>query len=95
MHADLSLQTPNIGVKLMRYVQFHQEPKHVEQMKQLLEATGGNMQILPYDGCAEVYSRSAEDFIAFMRDVSWSERLSRCGNAVSGRSEGVSYHGWV
>lgn len=80
MHADLSLQAPNVSVKFMRCVLFHQEPKHVEQIKQLLDATGGEMQILPYDGYAESYSRSAEEFIAFMWDVQTSERIIGCGN---------------
>lgn len=38
------------------------------------------MQILPYDGCAEFYSRSAEELIAFMWYFQTGERIIRCGN---------------
>ncbi|KAF2630007.1 hypothetical protein BU25DRAFT_312636, partial [Macroventuria anomochaeta] len=88
VHADLTLQTPGAGVDLRRYVQFHQEPKHVDEMKDLFEASGGSMQSLPYDGCAEFYAKSAKGFTAFMRDIWASEHLVGCGKRFVDMTQG-------
>lgn len=69
VHADLTMQVQDAGVNLVRYVQFHQEAQHKLAMQPLLEASGGSMQIAPYDGCAEFHAESAEKFVEFMKSV--------------------------
>jgi hypothetical protein len=44
-------------------------------MEPLLQASGGTMQIIPYDGCAEFHAKSAQDFVTFMTSVYKSDHL--------------------
>ncbi|XPS68443.1 hypothetical protein M3J09_000731 [Ascochyta lentis] len=90
VHADLTLQTPGAGANLVRYVQFHQDAKHVNDLQPLLEASGGSMHIMPYDGCAEFHAKSAEDFTAFMKSVWTSDNLVGCGKRFADTTQG--YH---
>lgn len=69
------MQVQDAGVDLVRYVQFHQEAQHKIDIQPLLEASGGTMQIAPYDGCAEFHAESAEKFITFMKNVYGSPQL--------------------
>lgn len=75
----MTLQTPGAGVNLMRYVQFHQESKHIDEIEDLVEASGGTIKVMPYDGCAEFHARGAEEFKMFMKTVWASDNLvGRC-----------------
>ncbi|KAJ4309788.1 hypothetical protein N0V94_008766 [Neodidymelliopsis sp. IMI 364377] len=90
VHADLTLRTPDAGVKLTRYVQFHQEAKHKAELEPLVQSSGGSMQMLPYDGCAEFHARTAQDFITFMNSVFSSDQLVGCGKRFADVT--VGYH---
>ncbi|KAF2031831.1 hypothetical protein EK21DRAFT_87656 [Setomelanomma holmii] len=79
VHADLTMQVDDVGVELVRYVQFHQERKDIEAMAPLLEASGGTMSIALYDGAAEFHARSAEAFVRFVKNVYGSSHLVGCG----------------
>ncbi|KAF2196416.1 hypothetical protein GQ43DRAFT_476344 [Delitschia confertaspora ATCC 74209] len=56
VHADLTLQTKDLGVNLGRYTQLHMEPKHREGIQPLLQASGGTMQLVPWDGCGKRFA---------------------------------------
>ncbi|KZM22513.1 uncharacterized protein EKO05_0009682 [Ascochyta rabiei] len=88
VHADLTLQTPGAGVNLMRYVQFHQEAKHVNDLQPLLDDSGGSIQIMPYDGCAEFHAKSAKEFVVFMKSVWASDHLVGCGKRFADMTQG-------
>lgn len=45
------------------------EPKHREELADLLEASAGSMRLVPWDGCAEFHARSAADFTQFMKNI--------------------------
>lgn len=75
MHADLTMQVPGAGVDLVRYVQFHQEQRHKDSLSDLIEASGGTMQFVKWDGAAEFWAESAEKFTAFMKSVYGSSHL--------------------
>ncbi|KAF1946625.1 hypothetical protein EJ02DRAFT_493745 [Clathrospora elynae] len=78
VHADLTMQVEGAGLDLVRYVQFHQEFQHKVSIEPLLEASGGTMQIAPYDGCAEFHAESVEKFVGFMKNVYASSHLLMC-----------------
>ena len=48
------------------------------------------MQILPYDGYAEFYGKSAKEYTASMRDIWASEHLVDCGKRFADMTQG--YH---
>jgi len=75
VHADLTMQVEGTGVDLVRYVQFHQEQKHKDALKPLLEASGGSMRFVEWDGAAEFWAESAEKFVGFMGSVYGSGHL--------------------
>lgn len=57
------------------------EPKNREEIQPLLDISGGSMQLVPYDGCAEFVAKSAEEFTRFMKEVYDSPHL--IGNTLS------------
>lgn len=75
VHADLTMQVQDAGVDLVRYVQFHQEKKDVDAMEDLLEASGGSMKMVQYDGAAEFWAESPEKFTKFIKGVYASSHL--------------------
>ncbi|KAF2827590.1 hypothetical protein CC86DRAFT_369685, partial [Ophiobolus disseminans] len=87
VHADLTMQVEGAGVRLVRYAQFHQEQTHKDALKPLLEASGGSMQMVEWDGAAEFWAESAEGFVQFMGSVYGSSHLvGKCGLSLEGWS---------
>ncbi|KAF2107229.1 Malate/L-lactate dehydrogenase [Lophiotrema nucula] len=79
VHADLTMQVEDLGLNLVRYIQFHQDAKSKAAVAPLLEGNGGNMHALPWDGCAEFHARTGEDFVKFIQSVYDSKELVGCG----------------
>ncbi|KAH3948013.1 hypothetical protein HBH53_108430 [Parastagonospora nodorum] len=79
VHADLTMQVEGAGVDLVRYVQFHQEQQHITALLPLMEASGGSMKMVGWDGAAEFHARSAEAFVRYMKSVYASDKLVGCG----------------
>jgi hypothetical protein len=78
VHADLTMQVGEMGKKrggVVRYVQFHQTRQHVKALEPLLEASGGTMKMLKWDGAAEFWAETAEDFVGFMMGVYGAKEL--------------------
>lgn len=75
VHADLTMQVADANSLLLRYEQFHQEPRHKTEIKRLLDISGGTMKSVPYDGCAVFHTKTADDFIDFMENVYGSKKL--------------------
>jgi hypothetical protein len=75
VHADLTMQVGGAGVDFVRYVQFHQEQRHKDSLADLIEASGGSMQSVEWDGAAEFWAESAEKFTEFMKSVYGSSHL--------------------
>jgi hypothetical protein len=56
-------------------MQFHQEQEHIDALQPLMEASGGTMRMVEWDGAAEFHAESAEKFIEFMKSVYASKKL--------------------
>lgn len=56
-------------------MQFHQEQRHIDALLPLMEASGGTMKMVEWDGAAEFHAESAEKFTCFMKSVYASKRL--------------------
>ncbi|KAH7130340.1 hypothetical protein B0J11DRAFT_602675 [Dendryphion nanum] len=87
VHADLTLSVQNTGIKLSRYVQFHQDAHHRSLVAPVLES--GHMQLLPYDGCAEFHCKDADKFLQFLKDISDDRSLVGCGSRFCDMSKGM------
>jgi hypothetical protein len=55
--------------------QFHQTQQHIKALEPLLEASGGTMKMSGWDGAAEFWAESAEDFVGFMKGVYGAKEL--------------------
>ncbi|KAF2741771.1 hypothetical protein M011DRAFT_413880 [Sporormia fimetaria CBS 119925] len=76
VHADLTIQTKASNVLLTRYTQLHMDKASRDALEPLFEAGGGLMHPMNYDGAAEFYARSAEDFTTFIKNVWASDNLT-------------------
>ncbi|OBT39689.1 hypothetical protein VE00_09973 [Pseudogymnoascus sp. WSF 3629] len=70
VHADLATATQAFKTHIVRYVQHHQTP----EMKTRAASLGEN--ILEYDGCAQLWVRTWDDWLAFYNSKEYAAALS-------------------
>ncbi|KAH8685063.1 EthD domain-containing protein [Ilyonectria robusta] len=70
VHADLAVATQAFRKHIVRYSQHHQ----TVEMKQRAESLGEN--VLDYDGCAQLWVRSWDDWLAFYNSKEYAAALS-------------------
>ncbi|PLB50104.1 hypothetical protein P170DRAFT_424526 [Aspergillus steynii IBT 23096] len=70
IHADLAIATQAFQKHILRYVQHHQTP----EMKDRARSLGEN--VLEYDGCAQMWVRSWDDWMAFYNSDEYAAALS-------------------
>ncbi|KAF2132409.1 hypothetical protein P153DRAFT_275417, partial [Dothidotthia symphoricarpi CBS 119687] len=69
VHADLTLSQADVGLRLQRYIQLHQDKEHRDMIQPLLAAVGGAMLLAPYDGIAEFHTSDYATFEKFILSV--------------------------
>ncbi|KAL3486077.1 EthD domain-containing protein [Aspergillus germanicus] len=70
VHADLAVATQAFQDHILRYVQHHQTP----EMKERARSLGEN--VLDYDGCAQLWVRTWDDWMAFYTSKEYAAALS-------------------
>ncbi|KAL4897836.1 EthD domain-containing protein [Aspergillus ambiguus] len=70
VHADLAVATQAFQGHILRYVQHHQTPV----MKARAQSLGEN--VLDYDGCAQLWVRTWDDWMAFYTSKEYAAALS-------------------
>ncbi|KAI8954218.1 EthD domain-containing protein [Xylaria longipes] len=69
VHADLAVASQAFRQNIVRYSQHHQTP----EMKERALGLGGN--VLDYDGCAELWVRTWDDWLLFCNSKEYSSAL--------------------
>ncbi|OJJ08263.1 hypothetical protein ASPVEDRAFT_47436 [Aspergillus versicolor CBS 583.65] len=70
VHADLAIATQAFQNHILRYAQHHQTPEMKERARSLGEG------VLEYDGCAQLWVRTWDDWLAFYNSKEYAAALS-------------------
>ncbi|KAL2826253.1 EthD domain-containing protein [Aspergillus cavernicola] len=70
VHADLAVATEAFQHHILRYAQHHQTPEMKERARSLGEG------VLDYDGCAQLWVRTWDDWMAFYSSKEYAAALS-------------------
>ncbi|TVY47500.1 hypothetical protein LOCC1_G002240 [Lachnellula occidentalis] len=71
VHADLATSAAPFAQYVTRYTQTHQTPELKEKLQKF-----GNMQMLDFDGCSEIWVRSYEDGEKFFQSEEYVKAMA-------------------